>query len=135
MKCKTTIFITSPTLEPSLTYLCHIVLHGGLVVCAHRSLFASTRYFNFGGMIYICFLSTIPFFFSVHLMGLKLKWCTYVIAQLLFCIVILSLFAWPYFSCGAHKVEGPISVRVLKSTPTISGWVHKSVQLCLKKHL
>jgi hypothetical protein len=35
-------------------------------------------------------------------------------------------------SCA--KVGVPISVRVLKSTPTISGWVHKSAQLCLKKH-
>jgi hypothetical protein len=32
------------------------------------------------------------------------------------------------------KVEAHISERVVIPTPTISGWVHKSAQLCLKKH-
>lgn len=103
MKCKTTKFISLPMLEPSLTYLCHVILHDAFVVCTHKSCYASTWYFNFGRIIYICFLSTMPFILNVHLMGLKLKWYTYKIAHLLFCIVILSLFAWPYYSCGTHS--------------------------------
>lgn len=94
MKCKTTKFVTLSMLEPSLTYLCNIV-HG--VVRAHRSCYASNWYFNFDGLIYVCFLSTISFISSVHLMGLELKWCPYLIAHILFCVVILSLFAWLYF--------------------------------------
>ena len=57
-----------PKLELPVTYICHGLLHNGLVGCVRRSYYAST-WFSFSGDHLTCFVSTSPLIIDVHSMS------------------------------------------------------------------